>query len=444
MLVICLSLYQKLPVMDTIDSFIKASVWYGTTDEAEALLASFPFIAESSIYTAALLGNQNAVVRFLANDPSLATVKGGTLGWDPLTYLCFSRFLNHLPSASFVSTAQTLISAGADVNTGFFDDQHTLQPEWESALYGASGVAFHPELTRLLLDNGANPNDNEVPYHSPESYDNRAFQLLLGSGKLTADSMVTMLLRKCDIHDTEGLRLALQSGADPNRLTMWGVTALHQAILRDNQLQNILMMLEHGADPGLQSQKDGRSAVAMAAQRGRADVLQLFREYGFNIALQGMDDLARACTMDESANGILSAEYGGMLLGSFAGNNNAAGIGRILALNIPVDTPYVSGDGYFGIPRNSTALQIAAWRGAHDALKILINNGADVNARDANGNTPLVLAIRACTDSYWMGRRKPDSIEALIEAGAKTEDIILPTGYNEADRLLTFGKSFNS
>lgn len=431
----CLSLCQKQPVMDSIDAFIKASVWYGSTDEAEALLVSFPAIAESSIYTAALLGNETTVRRFLANDPSLAFTKGGALGWDALTYLCFSRFLRRLPSGPFVSTAQTLINAGADVNTGFFDDQHTPHTEWESVLYGASGVAFHPELTRLLLNNGANPNDNEVPYHSPESYDNRAFQLLLDSGKMTADSLATMLLRKCDIHDTEGIRLALQSGADPNRLTIWGVTALHQAILRDNQLQNILMILEHGANPGLQSQKDGRSAIVMAAQRGRADVLQLFRDYGFDISLQGMDELARACAMDESATGILSAEYGGMLLGGFAGNNNAVGIGRILALDIQVDTPYVSGDGYFGIPKNSTALQIAAWRGAHDAVKTLINNGADVNAKDTNGNTPLSLAIRACTDSYWMDGRKPDSIAALISAGAKKEGIILPTGYDEADRL---------
>jgi len=422
--------------MDKIDAFIKASVWYGSTNQAEALLASYPDIADSSIYTVALLGKESIVRQFLDKDPSLATAKGGALGWDALTYLCFSRFLRSLPSASFVSTAQTLISAGADVNTGFFDDQHTPHAEWESALYGVAGVAFHPQLTRLLLDNGANPNDNEVPYHSPESYDNRAFQLLLESGKMTADSMATMLLRKCDIHDTEGIRLALQSGADPNRVTIWGVTALHQAILRDNHLQNILMILEHGADPGSLSQKDGRSAIVMAAQRGRADILQLFRDYGFDISLQGIEELARACAMDETATGILSAEYGGMLLGGFAGNNNAAGIGRILDLNIQADTPYVEGDAYFGIPKNSTALQIAAWRGAHDALKVLISKGADVNAKDANGNTPLLLAIRACTDSYWMDGRKPDSIAALISSGAKTDGIILPTGYDEADRLL--------
>jgi len=422
--------------MDATDDFIKASVWYGPADEAEALLGSSPFIAESSIYTAALLGNDAAVRRFLAEDASLATSKGGALGWDALTYLCFSRFLRYRPPGTFVAAAEALIGAGADVNTGFFDHQHTPHAEWESVLYGVSGVAFHPELTRLLLDHGADPNDNEVPYHSPESYDNRAFQLLLDSGKLTADSLSIMLLRKCDVHDTEGLQLALQAGADPNLMTMWGVTALHQAVLRDNQLQNVLMMLEHGADPGLQSRKDGRSAFVIAAQRGRADLLHLFLEYGFDLILQGTDELARACAMDEPATGILPATSGGMLLGAFAGNNNAAGIDRLLALDVPADAPYISGDAYFGIPGNSTALQVAAWRGAHDALKLLISRGADVNARDINGNTPLMLAVRACTNSYWMARRKPDSIAALLAAGAKKDDVVVPTGYDEADYLL--------
>jgi hypothetical protein len=35
-----------------------------------------------------------------------------------------------------------------------------------------------------------------------------------------------------------------------------------------------------------------------------------------------------------------------------------------------------------------------------------------------------------------MDRRKPDSIAALISAGAKTDGIILPTGYDKADYLL--------
>ena len=38
-----------------------------------------------------------------------------------------------------------------------------------SALYGAAGVAHDPELTRVLLEAGANPDDGESLYHSTES-----------------------------------------------------------------------------------------------------------------------------------------------------------------------------------------------------------------------------------------------------------------------------------
>jgi hypothetical protein len=31
-------------------------------------------------------------------------------------------------------------------------------------LYGAAGVAHHADMTRLLIDRGADPNDEETPY----------------------------------------------------------------------------------------------------------------------------------------------------------------------------------------------------------------------------------------------------------------------------------------
>ena len=30
-----------------------------------------------------------------------------------------------------------------------------------------------------------------------------------------------------------------------------------------------------------------------------------------------------------------------------------------------------------------------------------------LDVKDANGRTPLALAVRACVDSYWTGRRSP-------------------------------------
>ena len=61
--------------------------------------------------------------------------------------------------------------------------------------------------------------------------------------------MTTLLLRKADWHDGNGIQLLLQHGADPNAMTCWGQTALHQALRRDNRLANIILFLDHGADP---------------------------------------------------------------------------------------------------------------------------------------------------------------------------------------------------
>jgi hypothetical protein len=50
--------------------------------------------------------------------------------------------------------------------------------------------------------------------------------------------------------------------------------------------------------------------------------------------------------------------------------------------------------------------------------------------------TALQLAIKAAVDSYWTRRRTTESIRALLEAGASTENVELPTGYDEADILI--------
>ena len=37
---------------------------------------------------------------------------------------------------------------------------------------------------------------------------------------------------------------------------------------------------------------------------------------------------------------------------------------------------------------------------------------------DGRGRTPLQLAVRGCVDSYWTEYRSPESVKALLEAGA--------------------------
>ena len=418
----------------------------GTLDRAQAILAAHPRLADGSIHAAAILGDEAAVRRFLELDSGNATARGGPRRWDALTHLCFSRYLrlDRARAGGFARAAAALLDAGASANTGFHSHDHE-PPGFESVLYGAAGVAHAAELTRLLLERGADPNDGEVVYHAPETHDNECVKLLIGTGRLTADSLASMLLRKHDWHDEAGIALLLEGGADANRLTRWGYSALHQALRRDNDLRIIELLLDHGADPALPAH--GQSAVARAAHEGRGDVLDLFERRGIPIELHGVDRLLAACArndpdhMRSTASGEpglvarIVAE-GGKLLGEFAGAGNAEGVRHLLDLGVAVDALDPDGDGYWGIAKDSTALHVAAWRARHAIVKLLIERGARVDLPDGSGRTPLALAVRACVDSYWSGWRSPQSVAALLDAGASAWSVAVPTGYTAVDELL--------
>jgi len=422
----------------------------GTLHRAEMILAQYPHVAASSIYAAVLVADEVTVRDLLTRDPASATATGGPRDWDALTYLCFSRYLrlDRARSEAFVRTARALLDAGASANTGWTEmiDHPNPRPVLEAAIYGAAGIAQHAELTRLLLERGADPNDEETPYHVIETRDNTVMKILLESGKLNERSLSTLLLRKCDWHDPEGLRLVLEHGADPNSVTGWGHTALHQAVRRDNMLKTIELLLDYGADPTVLN-RDGRSAIAIAALRGRADALDLFERRGTPITLTGVHALIAACARDhkEAIQSLTAAEpelklemieLGGTLLAEFSGVGNLAGVRNLLDAGISVTALYREGDGYFGIAKDSTALQVAAWRASPEVVGELIARGAPVNAVDGEGRTALQLAVKACVDSYWTELRSPDSVRALLAAGASAAGIELPTGYDEVDRLL--------
>ena len=185
---------------DPVAAFIEVACvprhwWHGsgTLEHAELILARYPEVAKSNIYTAAILADEASVRGFLARDAVSATAKGGPHGWDALTHLCFSRYLriDKARTDAFVRTARALLDAGASANTGWVEmiDHPTPRPTFESAIYGAAGLAQHAELTRLLLEHGADPNDEETPYHVPEGYDNTVMRIMLESGRLAPASL---------------------------------------------------------------------------------------------------------------------------------------------------------------------------------------------------------------------------------------------------------------
>jgi len=65
-----------------------------------------------------------------------------------------------------------------------------------------------------------------------------------------------------------------------------------------------------------------------------------------------------------------------------------------------------------------TALHVVAWRRDHDAARILIQAGADVNALGDMGETPLHVAV---------AKQNPEMVSLLLENGAR-DDLVSEFG----------------
>jgi ankyrin repeat protein len=258
-------------------------------------------------------------------------------------------------------------------------------------------------------------------------------KILVESGKLTPDSLVTMVNRKLNWHDYDGAAWLLAQGADPNRLSHWGGCLLHHALGHGNAIAFFELLLDHGADPTL-PWKDGATAFAIAARMARADVLDLFARRGFAFVLQGDDAFLAACARADEAGARriaaddptvvqrLQAQNSGLLV-DFAGSGNTAAVRLMLDLGFDIGTQRTNPSWSAG----ETALHVAAWRGHLAMLKLLMERGAPLEATHRSGATPLAVALRALVEqSEWTPNEYSIEIaHTLLNAGARLESVKL-------------------
>src|SRR5262249_13729038 len=153
-------------------------------------------------------------------------------------------------SRGFHDVVDTLIRAGADVNQ---TDDIGLFPLLAAAIGQEDG---HTEVIRSLIRAGAN---------------------------LEAGKLVTPLMRACAQGLLEHARALLEAGANPNAMRPRNGTPLHMAI-RENQTNAVALLLEHGADPTLQTPVDADhpnlTSLDFAKKLGRKRIVALLGEAG--------------------------------------------------------------------------------------------------------------------------------------------------------------------
>ncbi|MCC6003801.1 MAG: ankyrin repeat domain-containing protein [Thermofilum sp.] len=184
-----------------------------------------------------------------------------------------------------------LLRKGANVNAKYGDSD--LTPLHWAAFLG------HVDVVRLLLEHGAEVNARnkygETPLHRAAAYGRAdAARLLLehGADVNARDEYgwtplhVAALQGRADV-----ARLLLEHGADVNvrttgaivfvedftKSTYSGVTPLHLAAY-GGHAEIARLLLERGADPSIRD-KDGRTPLDVARERGYEEVVRVIEEY---------------------------------------------------------------------------------------------------------------------------------------------------------------------
>lgn len=285
-----------------------------------------------------------------------------------------------------------------------------------SALFGAAGM-WRPEMVEYLLQNGAkmlpDKYSQEIPLHAAAG-SNVGLQVQQDDHDfLTTDgpSVVKLLIEhgaavdaldkdhETPLHKAAFLqnywitKYLIEQKAEVNRQDNYGYTPLHHAAFSNKNNSICALLLKHGAVPTIKD-NEGKTPVLWGASAIDTSTINLFVQYGY-----------------DPVNDI--DHEGNMLLHHALSNGQFTTIDYLLDHKANVNAAKEHG---------VTPLHIAAkLRGAAglNVIKKLINAGAEINALDASGHTPLYYISRVIELEH--GTYFPDTliVNYLRSKGAK-------------------------
>jgi ankyrin repeat protein len=380
---------------ETVESFLRAAT-EGRCERAQRLLDARPEIAADP-WARLALGRG-----FDGDDVNLP---GGPLGWAPLLYVTHSCFAS-------VELARELLDRGADPNVTFRNEYGDM-----SAIYGAAGVVHNPELTKLLLDAGADPNDGESVYHSCESSDPACLRLLLEHG--AEPNGTNGVAHAIDYEHIGHVKLMIDAGADLSESHL-----LVHAVRRGNGPEMIRLLAENGAPLDKKGgewstpEDEYRTAYQNAVLRGNDEVAQLLAELGASTEVAPEDvavaTVARGELPAHPLPDKLSADAQEVLILAVLRRDHRE---RIIDVIGPDFFGHVGG----GPP--GTLLHHACWVGKRSVVALLLERGADPQARSgADFDTPMAWTFLASQYHALPNRDFVGVAELLLQHGAQLEE----------------------
>lgn len=393
---------------------------------ARALLDADPALARHDLACACVTGEADDVSRRLAARPATVSEPTGPNGWQPVLYACFSRLLRGDPvrAPGIREVVRRLLAAGADPNASFIHDGEWLQV----ALYGAAGIAGDPELTRMLLEAGADPTDerdgyhgNEVLYHACEFSDPTCALLVIDAGA-RQDLVDYDLGRALNFPNPEMIEMFCAHGARAS------AGNLHQAVWRRRPPRTVAALLDAGA-PIDAPDEHGLTALQVAVRWSEEAVAAVLRERGADETVVTDEDRAVGGYLSGKAGGVPAAValslLDEMLMLSIEGGHLAA-MCRLLDAGAQLD----------GDPHSQQApLGHACWRGRVQMTRELIARGASLRFRDGGSAIGAALhGSRHCHEPEG-GPSMRTIDEIPREPYAEIVQILLAAGATVPDRI---------
>jgi ankyrin repeat protein len=212
----------------------------------------------------------------------------------------------------------------------------------------------------------------------------------------------------------------LEHGADPN--LAWGEAGeapLHVAARRWD-VPMVERLVRYGGEVS-RRRADGAAAHTLAELHGNADIAAWLLAHGAHDELSAVDRFAAACARADrvAAEGVLATQPGlrtelrpehQLMLHRPAESGNAAVLETMLACGFDPETKDKD---------SVTPLHRAAMGGHADAVRVLLQYGANVNATDDMFSaTPLVWAVEGRRTSKHTGADHVEVARLLIAAGS--------------------------